>query len=182
MVTVSHIRTGRAAKKELELDAAVDEQYTPSHKNLLHPDGLGKRQWHLKSETDGLGLLHAIWLQTSPKDGTDQVILLSSLPPPNSSIAYSCLSLNMWPDKKANPIGTTEGNNDSNPMTLTIQLEEYPLPIVFPTELDDVTEEEKKAASSSETFLRGDKQVRRSLTLTLNYLNSFIFVTFNSGE
>lgn len=44
MVTVSHIRTGRAAKKELELDAAVDEQYTPSHKNLLHPDGLGKRQ------------------------------------------------------------------------------------------------------------------------------------------
>jgi len=44
MVTVSHIRTGHAAKKKLELDAAVDEQHSPSHKNLLHPDGLGKRK------------------------------------------------------------------------------------------------------------------------------------------
>jgi len=45
------------------------------------------------------------------------------------------MSLNMWPDSKANPIGTCVGNsNDINAMTLFIEFDTYELPVVFPTE------------------------------------------------
>jgi phosphatidylinositol-4,5-bisphosphate 3-kinase len=44
-------------------------------------------------------------------------------------------SLNMWPDDKANPIGTTVQNADGqNPSTLYIDFEQFTLPVVFPTE------------------------------------------------
>lgn len=42
--------------------------------------------------------------------------------------------LSMWPDEEANPIGTTEGNPAANAMLLYVQYDEYPLPVVFPTE------------------------------------------------
>eukprot|EP01117_Protostelium_nocturnum_P006783 TRINITY_DN2436_c0_g1_i2.p1 TRINITY_DN2436_c0_g1~~TRINITY_DN2436_c0_g1_i2.p1 ORF type:complete len:1251 (+),score=411.48 TRINITY_DN2436_c0_g1_i2:224-3976(+) len=44
------------------------------------------------------------------------------------------MTLNMWPEDRANPIGTCVGNNaDINAATLIIELNTYQLPVVFPT-------------------------------------------------
>lgn len=45
--------------------------------------------------------------------------------------------LKMWPDEKANPIGTTVQYDGKNPSVLYLQLETFQLPVVFPTETGD---------------------------------------------
>jgi len=40
----------------------------------------------------------------------------------------------MWPDDKANPIGTTVSFDGKNPTILYVELDTYQLPVVFPTE------------------------------------------------
>jgi phosphatidylinositol-4,5-bisphosphate 3-kinase len=45
-----------------------------------------------------------------------------------------CQTFKMWPDDRANPIGTTVQNDGKNPTSLYVQLDSYQLPVVFPTE------------------------------------------------
>jgi hypothetical protein len=42
------------------------------------------------------------------------------------------MSLNLWPDEKANPIGTCVANHQGNAATLYIEFDAYALPVVFP--------------------------------------------------
>ena len=44
------------------------------------------------------------------------------------------LSLPMWPDDEANPIGTCVENFVSNAFQLIVEFDSYQLPVVFPTE------------------------------------------------
>eukprot|EP01114_Cavostelium_apophysatum_P016118 TRINITY_DN4532_c0_g2_i2.p1 TRINITY_DN4532_c0_g2~~TRINITY_DN4532_c0_g2_i2.p1 ORF type:complete len:1434 (+),score=438.70 TRINITY_DN4532_c0_g2_i2:87-4388(+) len=44
------------------------------------------------------------------------------------------MSLNMWPDGPANPIGTCVSNASSSAPTLFIEFETFAMPVVFPTE------------------------------------------------
>lgn len=44
------------------------------------------------------------------------------------------ITLNMWIDDQSNPIGTCVQNDGENPPTLYIRMEEFQLPVVFPTE------------------------------------------------
>lgn len=43
-------------------------------------------------------------------------------------------AINIWPDEKANPIGTCVGNSNPLSSTLYLEFDSYPLPVVFPTE------------------------------------------------
>lgn len=45
--------------------------------------------------------------------------------------------LKMWPDDKANPIGTTVQYDGKNPTVLYLHMETFQLPVVFPTETAD---------------------------------------------
>jgi len=77
----------------------------------------------------------------------------------------------MWPNAKANPIGAAEGDNvGANPMVLHVQLEEYALPVVFPTEvIKDGTEEIHRRGQS-------EKQVKKPLfTIYSKYIYFLIY-------
>ncbi|KAL6059622.1 Phosphatidylinositol 4,5-bisphosphate 3-kinase catalytic subunit gamma isoform [Balamuthia mandrillaris] len=71
-------------------------------------------------------------------------------------------ALSMWPDRKANPIGTCVQNIGPNSNTATqifVEMSSYPLPVVFPTEPMQLTvEQTQKLNTESESYLQKHPQ------------------------
>jgi hypothetical protein len=79
-----------------------------------------------------------LWGRPAGKDDDEKDVPLGWVNLPlfdyKHQLRSGLLSLNLWPNEKANPIGTCIPNSSGNAACLFVEFDSYSLPLVFPTE------------------------------------------------